>query len=199
MIARLSGIVVDRLANIVVLDVNGVGYEIICSSQCLAKLSEDELSTAIVYTDVKEDSLKLYGFADQLEKEVFCMLIAVKGVGARSACEIVSSIEKLDLLRIIGSGEAAKLQRVKGIGKKTAERIVLELRDKVADYVRDDRRSEHVTFSAAASALDDALAALIALGFPAVEAQKAIDAVSSAGFDSNSDSGLIVKEALKYV
>ncbi|MDC0358079.1 Holliday junction branch migration protein RuvA [Oligoflexia bacterium] len=199
MIAQLRGIVLELSGNVAVLDVQGVGYEVICSSKCLAQMVVAEEVAVVIYTEVKEDSIRLYGFEDRLEREVFTLLIAVKGVGARSASEIVSRIEKRDLLRAIGEGDVTRLQGVKGIGKKTAERIVVELRDKVASYIEEQRWSRLGMEIEVTSSTHDAIEALQALGFPRREAEQAVKRVELAGGIEKMESGQIVKEALKFV
>ena len=134
MISYLRGTVFHQSGTSITLDVAGVGYELVCSTSCLEAIAGEDEVQIIVYTDVREDAIKLYGFVDQLEKQVFQLLLKVKGVGAKSASEILSQVDKHDLLRLIGSGDSSRLCTVKGIGKKTADRIVLELKDQVASF-----------------------------------------------------------------
>ena len=112
MISSLKGTVAEISGAQVTLEVHGVGYELRCSQACLAALSEGQAAALVVYTDVKEDSISLYGFADRLEKQVFLLLTKVKGVGARTASDILSRVDKVELLRIIGAGDLARLQAV---------------------------------------------------------------------------------------
>lgn len=199
MIAWLHGTVVEIAGGTVTLNVNGVGYELACSAGCIAGLAPGGVATVVVYTDVKQDSIRLFGFADTLEKQVFLLLTRVKGLGAKSASDIVSRVDKRELLRAIGAGDVAKLQQLRGVGKKTAERIVVELKDRVAEFAlgRDDAgapRDEDGPFP-------EALAALQALGFSAREAEHAVQAVRaelSAG-GSTPESGEIVRRALRFV
>src|SRR5262245_52116349 len=102
MIGQLSGTVTQLFGQVVLLDVGGVGYEVHCSFACVQRLSVGATATIVVHTDVKEDSIRLYGFDDYLEKQVFLLLTKVTGVGAKSASEIVSHMDKLELLRAIG-------------------------------------------------------------------------------------------------
>jgi len=199
MISRLKGKVIDISGYVATLDVSGVGYELYCSSRCLAGMILDEEVEVVVLTDMKQDSIRLYGFEDQLEKRVFLFLTAVKGVGARSASEIVSQIEKKELLRAIGSGDISRLQAIKGVGKKTAERIVVELKDKVADYVTEGSSVGLNLEKEVAEPFRDAVQALLALGFQRNEAEQAVRQVESMEGNGSMEAGQIVKHALRYV
>ncbi|RMD86467.1 MAG: Holliday junction branch migration protein RuvA [Candidatus Dadabacteria bacterium] len=197
MISRLTGIVVEKDNNRVVLDVNGVGYEVFCSLNTIAALQCGEEATLVIHTEVREDSITLFGFADKLEKQTFLLLKTVKGVGARSASDIISRIDKLDLLRIIGSGDTLRLRSVKGIGRKIAERIVVELKEKVSDYAMGYAGlSADVT---AEGAFGDALEALRSLGFSQSVAEAALQKVKNNVDITGMDAGKIVQEALQYV
>ena len=198
MISSLHGIVEDMTLDVVTLSVNGVGYEVFCTRGLASSLETGEEYRLTVYTDVKEDSIRLYGFQDKLEKQVFLLLIKVSGVGARSAVEILSNMDKVELLRAIGSADTAKLQRVKGIGKKTSERIVVELKDKVAEFADQNTAQRTESLHELPEALQDALAAMVALGFSKRDAERAIASVQSSG-KSAATSGDIVREALKFV
>ena len=201
MIALLTGRIVEINSRVVTIDVGGVGYEVICSLGCIGRLNLGSEATIVIHTDVHEDSIRLYGFSDQLEKRVFGMLIRVNGVGARTASDIISQIEKRELLRIIGEGDLTRLQKIKGIGRKTAERIVVELRDHVAEYVVDNSASG-LTVERVSEPAQDAIDALAALGFSRKDAQRAVDQVKGSGKAGNNgglSSGEIVKEALRFV
>ena len=198
MISSLHGTVEDMTLDVVTLSVNGVGYEVTCTRGLGATLSTGDKASLIVHTDVKEDSIRLYGFKDKLEKQVFLLLIKVSGVGSKSAVEILSNIDKLELLRAIGSADTAKLQRVKGIGKKTAERIVVELKDKVAEFADQSSAQRGAKPLDMPQAVQDAMAAMMALGFSRRDAERAVTAVQSS-HGSAGTSGDIVREALKFV
>ncbi len=200
MISRLSGSIVDLSGNTLTLDVQSVGYEVFCSRACLEGVTLGDELTILVHTDVKEDHIKLYGFKDKTEKEVFLLLTAVKGVGAKSASDIVSKMDRFDLLRAIGSGDVTRLQSVKGVGKKTAERIIVELKDRVVDYVHAVQPLyRQVEVGSSDLAQDDALAALEALGFSRKDAQAALSQLAQGTDLSNLDPGEIVREALRFV
>jgi Holliday junction DNA helicase RuvA len=203
MISQLKGVVDSISLNKVTLDVSGVGYELICSAKCLQSLTPGDKACIVVYTHVREDAIILFGFEDHLEKQVFLLLHSVQGVGPRSAAEIISNIDKVDLLRIIGLGEAAKLQRIKGIGKKLSERIVVELKDKVAEFVNDsieNAQSGNVQSSIGTqTVVEDAVSALIALGFARKDAEKAMLQTLEGGDAAGRDSGQLVRDALRFV
>ena len=136
MISQLKGTVDSISAAKATIDVAGVGYEVHCSARCVANLELGKPAKIVVYTYVREDAITLYGFEDAVEKQAFLMLTSVQGVGPKSAAEIISAIDKLELLRTIGTGDSTQLQRIKGVGKKLSERIIVELKDKVADFVQ---------------------------------------------------------------
>ena len=168
MIARLRGTLVARTAEGLVLDVNGVGYLVQATPSAAGK-GGDEL-TVETYLHVREDTLQLYGFADAAERELFVQLLGVNGVGPKVALAIVSGSRTDDLRRAIVREDAARFQAIPGIGKKTAERIVLELKEKlgaVSDAPApsaEDGGGRHVV----------ARDALVELGYSLVEAERAL-------------------------
>lgn len=206
MIGRLIGEVVEIRGRALLLDVQGVGFEIECSRACIERLRLGERVTVITYTEVREDAIRLHGFGDLLERQVFLLLLKVKGVGVKSASELLSQIDKCDLLRLIGVGDVKSLSGVKGLGKKSAERIVVELKDRVAEFalierevVAPERRPQS---SRGASVEGEAFAALCALGFSSEQARSALvrlkaDSPIHAG--TFKDAGSMVSAALRYV
>jgi len=200
MISQLRGTVVELQGSLVTIEVGGVGYEVFGSRGLTSGLDIGKESRVLVYTDVKQDSIRLFGFADQVEKQLFLLLLKVTGVGSKTALEIISGIEGRELLRAIGKGETQRLQSIKGIGRKTAERIVLELRDKVAEMASEIQ----IEFGGAAGSresIQDAVEALQALGFTRPDAEKAVQAAEANGSLGAhlSDPGAIVREALRFV
>jgi Holliday junction DNA helicase RuvA len=131
MIARLRGTVAARTAAGLVLDVGGVGYLVAATPRVAARVGEE--ATVETYLHVREDALQLYGFADRSERELFVQLLAVSGIGPKVALAIVSGSPVAELRRAIVRGDSARFQAIPGIGKKTAERIVLELKEKLGD------------------------------------------------------------------
>ena len=131
MIARLQGIIASIHDHHLVIDVGGVGYKVFTTPATLAILRPDASATLIIYTAVREDALDLYGFLRDVERRMFELLLSVSGIGPKSALAIVSLAGIDILVSAISAGKAAHLTSVSGIGKKTAEKIVLELKDKI--------------------------------------------------------------------
>ena len=199
MIAQLSGQVIDISGRAAVIDVSGVGYEVHCTIEAIARLDLGASTTLVVYTEVREDDIKLFGFADKLEKQTFLLLMRVKGVGAKTALEIISNINKRELLKLIAAGDLASLQVVKGIGKKTAERIIVELKDKVGAYVVENQTQRMGVEQLRAEPLQDALDALTALGFSKHEAETALKKAQALPSHAQLQASELVREALRHV
>lgn len=197
MIASIRGQVLESDGSSVVVDVQGVGYQVFCTRACLSTFGTGDTVQITIFTEVKEDSIKLYGFADRLEKQVFILLTLVKGIGPKSALDIVSRIDARELLRLIGSGDLNTLQGVKGIGKKTAERVIVELKDKVGEYAL-EQQSASASLSHETEPLQDAISALQALGFTKKDAEGAVSKIQKTGVQLT-DSGVIVREALRFI
>jgi len=202
MINQLAGKLVDLSSQVATIDVQGVGYEVYCSTRCLASMELNSTVTVVVHTDVREDQIKLYGFLDRLEKQVFLLLTRVSGVGAKSASEIVSGIDAPTLLRTIAEGDAGRLQAIRGVGKKTAERIILELRDRVGAYALEQQPGGHAVHIAQAGPYNEATEGLVALGFSRNEAQRKINEVERLLAQGDAaaraaDSAQIIREALR--
>ncbi|MEX0673964.1 MAG: Holliday junction branch migration protein RuvA [Gaiellaceae bacterium] len=168
MIARLRGKPVARTAEGLVLDVGGVGYLVAATTGALRKADGASEVTVETYLHVREDVLQLYGFADAAEREMFVHLLSVNGIGPKVALAILSSATPADLRRAIAREDAARFQAIPGIGKKTAERIVLELKEKLGTVV-----------DATPRATGDLLArdALVELGWTVADAERALAAV----------------------
>ena len=173
MIARLSGLVVEKGDGSAILDVNGVGYRVQLSQVSLAALPPlGERAVLRTYTHVREDALQLFGFATEEEQAVFEELIGVKSVGPRAALNILSGIAARDLARAVADGDVARLTKVPGVGKKTAERLVLELKEKLVALAR---AAAPGPAAAAAGPLEQLEAALIGLGYRPAQAQAAVE------------------------
>jgi len=168
-ISRLRGIPVGRSAEGIVLDVGGVGYLVAASRGALQRADVSAEVVLETYLHVREDALQLYGFADASERELFVRLLGVSGIGPKVALAVVSSGRPDELRRAIALGDAARFQVIPGIGKKTAERIVLELKGTIADVVETggpyDTPAELV-----------ARDALVELGFSIPDAERALAA-----------------------
>ncbi len=212
MIARLRGYLADVAPEGIILDVQGVGYGVSISRSVYDELPElGEEATLVIYTDVKENDISLYGFSSDLEKHVFILLKKVKGVGSKLAMKILASVEARQILLAIGQSEVAVLTRIPGVGKKTAERVVVELREQVGELVSIPSLSsslERIPLSAGGQAGsgkatggtddNDAVLALEKLGFPLERARAAV-AEASEGMGAAAgdlDAGDLLREAL---
>ena len=177
MYAHFDGVVAEKLADSIVLDVNGVGYLLLVSAQTLSMAPSAGGRMKLYATlSVREDAMELFGFYSREEKRMFDRLRSVSGVGPRMALSILSSMPLNDLSIALVAGDAAALTRVPGIGKKTAQRLVLELRDKVDDAELTGQSA--AAAAPAGSAESEAIAALMALGYASSEAARAVSAVA---------------------
>lgn len=131
MIGYLKGNIIDEKNNVVIIEAGGVGYEVTCSQTVYQKLLKEKYGSAFIYTAVREDGIYLYGFVSLEEKEMFLKLISVSGVGPKMGITVLSDMSLSTLALCIAKGDVKTLSKVKGLGKKTAERIVLELKDKM--------------------------------------------------------------------
>ena len=205
MISRLRGKIVEIDGDCITVDVQGVGYSVLCSSALLATLELNSEQSLSIFTAVKEDSIRLFGFESNAEKQMFLLLNKVSGMGPRSSLDVISNVPIRDLLRAIGSGDVNALMSIKGVGKKKAERIVVELKDLVVTMV-DERSSTARDLTAMKGDLrsgikplsSDAVAALEVLGFPRREAEVAVCKAVESGW-GQSEVGDLVREALRFV
>ena len=168
MIARLRGKPAANTPEGLVLDVGGVGYLLHTTPTAIRKGDSEDEITVETYLHVREDALQLYGFADRSERELFVQLLAVSGIGPKVALAIVSGSPVVELRRAIARGDSARFQAIPGIGKKTAERIVLELKEKLggADFVTDEAGPEAPYLVARD--------ALVELGWSLLDAERAL-------------------------
>ncbi|MBO4251343.1 MAG: Holliday junction branch migration protein RuvA [Clostridia bacterium] len=179
MIGYLKGELIYAEEGVAVLDVNGVGYEINCSGAAYRDIINNRGGEVYIYTAVKEDGISLYGFNTKDEKKLFLKLISVSGVGPKMGIAVLSALTVDDLTLKIATGDVKGLSGVKGLGKKTAERIILELRDKVGAVETEGVpvSSDEVT----SGETDDAVAALMSLGFTKTESVQAVKKAKAAG------------------
>jgi len=190
MISRLTGTIIDISEKYVVIDVGGVGYKVYCASDTLASLSQDTQVSMYTYLAVREDALDLYGFGSMQEKNFFEMLISVSGIGPKSALGILSTTSTDTLAQAIGTGDTSYLTKVSGIGRKTAEKIVLELRDKMRANV-DTKKDNSGTLRAES----DIIEALKALGYSQNEARETLKEIPQTITGTNER----IREALKIL
>ena len=174
MIAHLRGLLLSKSPNAVIVDCNGVGYELAISVSTFTELgAEGSVVKLHVHTHVREDALALFGFAELTEKRLFEKLLTISGIGPKLAITVLSGISAERLVGAIRAGDHATLTKIPGIGKKTAERVVLELKDKLDDMV--GSAPETGTKPSLGAVADDVLSALVNLGYPRPVAQKAVE------------------------
>ncbi len=195
MIAFLRGEFAYKSPALVHMEVAGVGYELQISLHTYSRIESLSSVVLLTFLHIREDAHILYGFFDRVEKDLFIQLISVSGVGASTARMMLSSLRPEEIIRAILLGNARQLESIKGIGKKSAERIILELRDKVGKG-KDDRAN--ISSSASNTLEQDALNALVALGIARPAAENAIKKVIGeiSGTDKVED---LIKKALKIL
>jgi len=196
MIGRLKGILVSKAPPLLLVDVQGVGYEVEAPMSTFYQLpavdSEVSLHTHLI---VREDAQILCGFATESERRLFRSLIRITGVGAKLALAILSGMSADDFARCVQDNDAASLTRLPGVGKKTAERLIIEMRDRLVDWEVGDTATlpNAAVPSMAPAAGREAVSALIALGYRPQEASRMVQQVDSEGLTSED----IIREALK--
>ncbi len=183
MIGYLKGRVKLLTPEYVLLEVNGVGYEVVCSGAAFSSLSGADEGEVYTYMQVKEDGVTLFGFVDMQEKNLFLKLTSVQGVGAKMAISVLSSMRPADVHTAIATADAKRLSAVKGLGKKTAERIILELHGKIsADEILGNEKGVGASYTALPTEEDDdAISALMGLGFTKQESARAVQRAKASG------------------
>lgn len=194
MIAYLNGTITYKSPTYLVVECNQIGYMVNISLHTYSQVQDKEKHLLHTYYHVTENSHSLYGFADELEKNLFIQLISVSGIGPSTARMALSSLAPQELQKAIVSGDVKMVQSIKGVGPKSAQRIILELRDKVAKTAS----TETIASSTGNTFQEEALSALLALGFPRAAAEKAIN---QAGNSATSPKGVeeLIKNALKLL
>ncbi|MBQ4635955.1 MAG: Holliday junction branch migration protein RuvA [Akkermansia sp.] len=196
MIAFLRGTVAEALPQCLILDVGGVGYEVQIPLSTFDHINPVEGQTVTLKTHfhIRENAQVLYGFATDAERDIFRLLIErVSGIGPATAISILSGLKVSDFKAAVAAGDAQRIARAKGVGKKTAERIVLELKDKIGLAATWEAQQQGTTSPAAA----DAELALVALGFKQTEARKAIKALLADTPQANTDD--LIRGALRMM
>ena len=198
MIAHLRGSILEKHPNRIVIDVNGVGYDVFVPLSTFYGLGEAGAGIALrIHTHVREDAFVLYGFATLLEVELFERLIGVSGIGPKLALAVLSGIEPQEFIRAIERGDLARLTAIPGVGKKTSERIVLELKDRLPRAQMVDAVAG-VTPSNAPVLRDDVVSALVNLGYHRPLAEKAAEAaITTIGSASDASFERALKQALR--
>ena len=211
MIARITGELVDINDTALVIDVNGVGYEVFVSPIIISKVGNlGSKVTLVVFTDVRETAIILYGFLSVIEKQTFLLLKKVKGIGSKIAMVILSNMTPEQLMIAIGQEDTSTLRKVPGIGKKSAERIIVELREKVIEFVNESSsysmidsdnqklsiEISRVDIKSQSLVLDDVTQALQKLGFSREVATKAVKEASQNNTKYNDNVSELLKHSL---
>ncbi len=191
MIAQIKGRLVEKTPTYVVIDCGGVGYEINISLNTFSALDNEELCFLFTHFIVREDAQLLYGFKEKSERELFRLLISVSGVGASTAMMILSSLSPKETKQAILSGDVNTLKSVKGIGAKSAERIIIDLRDKIGKV----EGADSISVSSNNTIKEEALSALVMLGFAKNSADKALTKIINSGEEMSVEE--LIKKTLK--
>ena len=177
MIAHLDGEVTEKFGNSLILDVSGVGYEIMVPTPDFESVNLNEKRKFFTFHQVRENAEELYGFSSLAAKKIFELLISVQGIGPKAAISILSLAEAEEVRNAIANADAAFIAKASGVGKKSAERVIVDLRDKVG--IPSHYGATEAKFNKVEQGSDEALDALIALGFPLKEATAALEKVDS--------------------
>ena len=201
MIAYLRGKVLTQTSETAIVDVGGIGYEVYCSGGAFRKINVGEYVELHTYLQVKEDGMTLFGFADQKEKELFLKLTSVSGVGPKLGIAVLTGLSAEELTQVIFSADVKRLSSVKGLGKKTAEKIVLELHGKISaaeimsasgeDFMANEAPMSSMKLSRAD---EEAVSALMGLGFTRTESTQAVKKARELGAISVED---VIMKALQ--
>ncbi len=196
MFAYLSGKITHRTPTAIHLDVNGVGYDIQISLNTYSEIESKDEVKLFTHLYMREDihTILLYGFCTMVEKDLFLMLTSVSGIGMNTARIILSSLHPMEVKAAIASGDANTFKKVKGIGGKTADRLILDLKDKITRLATDEELKE-ISKTPIGSSSEEAISALVSLGFQKAKAEKAVSSVSSPGAKLED----LVKDALKLL
>ena len=197
MIGRITGVLLEKQPPEILVDVNGIGYEIQAPMTTIYQLAEvGETVTLHTHFVVREDAQLLYGFADLDERRLFRSLIKVNGVGPKLALTILSGIESKDFVRCVRDGDTVSLVRLPGVGKKTAERLLVEMKDRLKDWQLSGSSAEAsaADIDLSSNMLAEAESALIALGYKPQEASKAIAAANDDSINTREE---LIRSALK--
>ncbi|MSP84554.1 MAG: Holliday junction branch migration protein RuvA [Flavobacteriaceae bacterium] len=191
MIAHLQGKLVEKTPTEVIIDCNGVGYHVNISLHTYSLLPASDAIKLFTYLQIKEDSHTLFGFVEKSEREIFKMLLSVSGIGASIARTMLSSLEPKQIIQAIASADVITIQSIKGIGSKTAQRVILDLKDKVLKLYD----LEEVSMSQSNTNKDEALSALEVLGFIRKSSERVVEKIVNENPDSTVEN--IIKLALK--
>ena len=204
MIAHLSGTLREKQATSVILDVGGVGYEVTIPVTTFYNMEEPGSQVQLrVYTHVREDTLQLFGFRTARERELFTLLISVSGIGPKSGIAMLSGMSADEIVTAIRTNNLARLTSIPGVGRKTAERLVIELRDKMAGLSGPELDAAAAAGAGGAAAptedalREDTLSALVNLGYQKALAEKAITQAAHEGGDLSVE--LLLRRSLRHL
>ena len=189
MITQIKGRLVEKSPTELVVDCNGVGYSINISLNTFSQLNDEENIKLFTHLIVKEDSHTLFGFTTKSERELFKLLISVSGVGASTARTMLSSLTPIEIISSINNEDVNSVQSIKGIGSKTAQRIILELKDKVLSLESDDSQIQMISKDA-----DEAITALEVLGYSRKQTSKIVNQIKTENHGISVES--LIKKAL---
>ena len=189
MITQIKGRLVEKSPTELVVDCNGVGYSINISLNTFSQLNDEENIKLFTHLIVKEDSHTLFGFTTKSERELFKLLISVSGVGASTARTMLSSLTPIEIISSINNEDVNSVQSIKGIGSKTAQRIILELKDKVLSLESDDSQIQMISKDA-----DEAITALEVLGYSRKQTSKIVNQIKTENHGITVES--LIKKAL---
>lgn len=196
MIGYLKGVLLDKRPPTLVLDVHGVGYELDAPMTTFYDLpAPGEAVTVYTHMVVREDAQMLFGFADAAQRDVFRSLLKISGVGPRVALAILSTLSTRDFFEAVSDNDVSRLTRVPGIGRKTAERVMVEMRDRVLKQAEESGAVEPVSVERRDNPVEDAVSALLALGYKAPEASRAVRDIHAEGLTSED----LIRQALRQL
>ena len=200
LIAQLTGKLAHKQPNSIIIDVGGVGYEVTVPLSTFYELGEPGSDVSLrIHTNVREDAIQLFGFRTTREKELFLRLTSVTGIGPKLAITMLSGMAANELISAIRNNDLARLTGIPGVGRKTAERVVVELREKLAKMTFEAGELEAASPPAARGGVeavrDDTVAALLALGYPKAVAEKAVERAMSEEGDGSIEA--VLKRALR--
>lgn len=191
MIAHLQGKLVEKTPTQVVIDCGGVGYHVNISLHTYSLLPDTDFIKLFTHLQIKEDSHTLFGFVEKSEREIFKLLLSVSGIGASIARTMLSSLDPKQITNAIASGDVVTIQSIKGIGSKTAQRVILDLKEKVLKLYDLDE----VSISQSNTNKDEALSALEVLGFVRKASERVVEKIIKDAPESSVE--YIIKQALK--
>lgn len=200
MIAFLKGILIKKTPDVVIIETGGVGYQVSIPLSTFYCMPEPYKEVNLyIYTHVREDAISLFGFSTELEKHIFMLLISVSGIGPKLALNILSGIGPEELMSAIANSDTVRIQRIPGVGKKTAQRIALELKEKIplTSEILKGGDAESRIVPEHRSLIDDALSALINLGYTSRSAKEAVEKA----YKNNNyqDLETLIKESLRHL